>query len=77
MSIYNLKNRRIPMIKLFGKEYPKNTVLYFISFVLSIILIFLNILFAILFSDSIFNLYMLTGVLLFLSSGLNLFAKKK
>lgn len=65
------------MIKLFGKEYPKNTVLYFISFVLSIILIFLNILFAILFSDSIFNLYMLTGVLLFLSSGLNLFAKKK
>ena len=65
------------MIKLFGKEYPKNTVLYFISFILSIILIFLNILFAILFSDSIFNFYMLTGVLLFLSSGLNLFAKKK
>lgn len=65
------------MIKLFGKEYPKNTVLYFISFILSIILIFLNILFAILFSDSIFNFYMLTGVLLFLSSGLNLFVKKK
>lgn len=65
------------MIKLFGKEYPKNTVLYFISFVLSIILIFLNILFAVLFSDSIFNFYMLTGVLLFLSSGLNLFVKKK
>lgn len=65
------------MIKLFGKEYPKNTVLHFISFILSIILIFLNILFAILFSDSIFNFYMLTGVLLFLSSGLNLFVKKK
>lgn len=65
------------MIKLFGKEYPKNTVLYFITFVLSIILIFLNILFAILFSASIFNFNMLTGVLLCLSSGLNLFVKKK
>ena len=65
------------MIKLFGKEYPKNTVLYSINFVLSIILIFSNILFAIFFKDSIFNFYMLIGILLFASSGLNLFVKKK
>ncbi len=65
------------MIKLFGKEYPKNTVFYFINFVLSMILIFLNSLFAFLFKDSIFNFYMLIGILLFASSGLNLFVKKK
>lgn len=65
------------MIKLFGKEYPMNNFLYFIAFVLSIIIIILNILFTILFSASIFNFNMLTGVLLFLSSGLNLFVKKK
>ncbi len=64
------------MIKIFGKEYELNTLLYGITFVCSIIIIVLNILFFILLKDSIFNLNMLTGILLFISSWLN-FKKKK
>lgn len=65
------------MMKIFGKEYQKDTVLYFITFLCSIIIIFLNILFAVLFEDNIFNLNMLTGILLLFSSWKNLFLKKK
>lgn len=61
----------------FGKEYQKDTVLYFISFLCSIVIIFLNILFAIFAEGNIFNFNMLTGVLLFYSSWQNLFGKKK
>lgn len=64
------------MIKIFGKEYELNTLLYGITFVCSIIIIVLNILFFILLKDSIFNLNMLTGILLFISSWLN-FKKKR
>ncbi|MEK4948079.1 hypothetical protein [Carnobacterium sp. FSL W8-0810] len=65
------------MMRIFGKEYQKDSVLYFITFLCSIIIIFLNILFAVLFEDNIFNLNMLTGILLFFYSWKNLFLKKK
>lgn len=64
-------------MKIFGKEYQKDSVLYFITFLCSIIIIFLNILFAVLFEDNIFSLNMLTGILLFFYSWKNLFLKKK
>lgn len=63
------------MKKIFGKEYEVNSLLYGITFACSVIIIFLNILFFILLKDSIFNLSMLTGILLFISSGQNLFLK--
>ncbi|WP_034536082.1 hypothetical protein [Carnobacterium inhibens] len=65
------------MIKIFGKEYAINSLLYGVTFVCSIIIIVLNSLFFIFLKESIFNLSMLTGILLFISSGLNLFSKKK
>ena len=64
-------------MKIFGKEYQKDSVLYFITFLCSIIIIFLNILFAVLFEDNIFSLNMLTVILLFFYSWKNLFLKKK
>lgn len=63
-------------MKIFGKEYQKDSVLYFITFLCSIIIIFLNILFAVLFEDNIFSLNMLTVILLFFYSWKNLFLKK-
>ena len=65
------------MKKIFGKEYEVNSLLYGITFACSVIIIFLNILFFILLKDSIFNLSMLTGILLFISSGQNLFLEEK
>lgn len=65
------------MMRIFGKEYQKDSVLYFITFLCSIIIIFLNILFAVLFEDNIFSLNMLTVILLFFYSWKNLFLKKK
>ena len=79
-SIYiaiKIEKRRGEMKKIFGKEYEVNSLLYGITFACSVIIIFLNILFFILLKDSIFNLSMLTGILLFISSGQNLFLKKK
>jgi len=65
------------MIKLFGKEYTLNSLLYVFILVCSIIIIFSNILYFILFRESIFNWNMGLGVILFISSVLNLFSKKK
>ena len=65
------------MIKLFGKEYTLNSLLYVFILVCSIIIIFSNILYFILFRESIFNWNIGLGVILFISSVLNLFSKKK
>ena len=65
------------MIKLFGKEYTLNSLLYVFILVCRIVIIFSNILYFILFKESIFNWNMGLGVLLFISSALNLFSKKK
>lgn len=65
------------MINLFGKEYTLNSLLYVFILVCSIVIIFSNILYFILFKESIFNWNMGLGVLLFISSALNLFSKNK
>lgn len=64
------------MKKIMGKEYQKNAVLYFISLICSIIII-LNILFALVLKESIFNLNTLAGILMFFYSWKNLFSEKK
>ncbi|SIO31729.1 hypothetical protein SAMN05878443_2348 [Carnobacterium alterfunditum] len=65
------------MIKLFGKEYTLNSLLYVFILVCSIVIIFLNSLYFILFKENIFNWNMGLGIILFISSVLNLFSKKK
>ncbi len=65
------------MVKIFGKECEITALLYGITFVCSIIIIVLNTLSFILSKESIFNLNMLTGILLFISSWLNFKKRKK
>lgn len=65
------------MKKIFGKEYQKNAVLYFISLICGTIIIILNILFTLVLKESIFNLNMLAGILMFFYSWKNLFLEKK
>lgn len=65
------------MVKIFGKECEITALLYGITFVCSIIIIILNTLSFILSKDNIFNLNMLTGILLFISSWLNFKKRKK
>ena len=65
------------MVKIFGKEWEITALLYGITFVCSIIIIVLNTLSFILSKESIFNLNMLTGILLFISSWLNFKKRKK
>ncbi|AEB31216.1 hypothetical protein CAR_50p440 (plasmid) [Carnobacterium sp. 17-4] len=65
------------MIKLFGKEYTLNYLLYVFILVCSIIIIFLNILYFISFKESIFNGNMALGIILFISSLTHLFFSRK
>ena len=63
------------MIKLFGKEYQLYSLLSWVIFVLSLIVIFLNVFNFIKFDHSLMNLNMVIGCILLIYSVYNLFIK--
>lgn len=65
------------MIKILGREYKISYVVFPVIFLISLVIIFMNILYLIKFDKTVFNMNMGIGLVLFAYSVYNLFLKDK